>query len=127
MPAAAFEVAQGHIAIPSHLQAFMNRIVVEADERLLAVYPRQWAARVEAITDAGRHAAAVTDVPGDPGRPFDATAVATKFMRYAAPAVGSDVATAMLEQARTLLDAPAGPAHLLASIEEACDVAPDSQ
>ena len=51
--------------------ASWTRIKVEADEGLLADYPRTWPARVRVTAGSERHERLVTHVPGDPARPFD--------------------------------------------------------
>ncbi len=45
-PDMAFDVGQSPASLPPPLRAFMDKIKVEADERLLADYPRAWPARV---------------------------------------------------------------------------------
>ena len=44
-PEAAFDIQQAPAKIPSAVQALMAKIKVQADERLLAEYPRSWPAR----------------------------------------------------------------------------------
>ena len=69
---------QGPLApakIPAEVEAFMGRVTIESDEALLAPFPYRWPARLELTTPAGCYERMVTDVPGDPARPFDAAAV----------------------------------------------------
>jgi len=116
-PQAAFEVGQSPAQVPDTIRAFMGRVAVEPDDALLASYPRQWPARVAAVTSSGRIARIATDVPGDPARPFDAAAVSAKFRRFAAPAIGAEAAARMLEHAFGLLDGRTSPDRLIRDIE----------
>ena len=66
------------------------------DESLLADYPRRWPARVTVTAGAARRERLVSDVPGDPARPFDRTRVREKFLRFAGPVVGKERAEHIL-------------------------------
>ena len=116
-PEAAFDVGQSPGEVPDTIRAFMGKVSVEPDDALLAHYPLEWPARVEAATSSGRHVRTVTRVPGEPLRRFDTTAVKTKFHRFAVPAVGAETATRVFEQAFRLLDEPAAAALLFSDIE----------
>src|SRR5439155_744875 len=59
-PEAAFDIQQAPAKIPSAVQALMAKIKVQADERLLAEYPRSWPARVRVTAGAGRQERTVT-------------------------------------------------------------------
>jgi 2-methylcitrate dehydratase PrpD len=72
------------------MREFMARITVEADESLLSDYPRRWPARVEACVGSARYERLVTDIPGDPARPFDRARVREKFFRFAVPVIGPE-------------------------------------
>jgi 2-methylcitrate dehydratase PrpD len=118
-PELAFDVAASPASPPPAVRAFMDRITVEADERLLADYPRAWAARVSVEAAAGRHERQLAHVPGDPARPFDRSRVREKFLRFAGAALG----TAKAEQTLTRCsEAFSGRqlASLVAEIEQAC-------
>jgi 2-methylcitrate dehydratase PrpD len=78
-------------AAPPSLQEFMSRIKVVADETLLADYPSHWPARVVAETASGRHERLITNIPGDPDRPFTEADVRAKFKRLTAAALGGEV------------------------------------
>ena len=117
-PHAAWEVGQAPREVPHDIRAFMGRIAVRADEALLSIFPSQWPARIEVMTSSGRHERTVTDVPGDPARPFGAEAVREKFCRFVAPVIGADGAAQMLEYAFGLLNGQTDAARLLHRIEE---------
>jgi 2-methylcitrate dehydratase PrpD len=74
------------------LRDFMGKIAVTPDESLLADYPRRWSARVTVTAGSTCHGRLVSDVPGDPARPFDRTRVEEKFLRFAVPVVGRNKA-----------------------------------
>lgn len=116
-PRVAFEVGQSPSEVPEHIRAFMARISIEADQALLAQYPRQWPARVEVTTSSGRHMRTVTDVPGDTAQPFDLGAVTTKFHQFIAPALGVETTTRLLQRAQGLLDGATTPVQFLKEIE----------
>jgi hypothetical protein len=61
----------------------------------------------------------VTDVPGDPARPFFADTVRQKFRRLAGPVIGAGAAAEMLELAFGLFDADSRAAELFQAIEQA--------
>jgi 2-methylcitrate dehydratase PrpD len=84
-PELAFTLASGAVDAPPALPAFMERIKVEADESLLADYPRSWPARVRVTVGSASHERLVTHVPGDPARPFDRAQVREKFLRFVGP------------------------------------------
>jgi 2-methylcitrate dehydratase PrpD len=97
---------------------FMRKIEVRPDETLLADYPRRWPARLTVTAGAARHARLVTDVPGDPARPFDRARVREKFLRFAGPVVGRDQAEQILAQCGEAL-ASGQFASLVYAIEQA--------
>jgi len=103
--------------VPQNVRAFMDRVAIASDDSLLASFPRQWPARLEVTTSSGRHERSVAHVPGDPARPFDAAAVAAKFQRFAAPAIGARVGR-LFEQALGLLDGKSSAAQLIDAIED---------
>ena len=74
----------------------MLKIRVEPDETLLAAYPRSWPARVAVTAGTAHYERTVTDIPGDPARPFDRVRVRDKFMRFVAPAIGKESADRIL-------------------------------
>ena len=89
-PEAAFDIQQAPAKIPSAVQALMAKIKVQADERLLAEYPRSWPARVRVTAGAARQERTVTHVPGDPALPFDRIGVRKKFLRFTEPVIGAE-------------------------------------
>jgi 2-methylcitrate dehydratase PrpD len=119
VPNMAFDVGASPASVPSAVRAFMDKITVEADERLLADYPRAWPARVSIEAALGRYERLLSHVPGDPARPFDRSQVREKFLRFITPVLG----TARAEQFFTRCgEALAGGqfASLVAEIEQAC-------
>ena len=118
-PGAAWDVGQAPAGVADDICVFMDRIAVAPDETLLSHFPLQWPARVEVTTLSGRYERTVTDVPGDPARPFDAIAVRDKFHRLTGPVDGAE-AVQMLERALGLLDCESGAAGLFDQIEQAC-------
>jgi 2-methylcitrate dehydratase PrpD len=117
-PQASSHVGQAPAEVPDRIRAFMDRIAIETDATLLAMFPSQWPARIEVATSSCRHERTVTDVPGDPARPFDADAVCEKFHRFVTPVIGSEVGTQLLAQAIGLLGGQFDSARLLHQIEE---------
>ena len=118
-PDLAFEVGQSPASLPPPVRAFMNKITVEADERLLADYPRAWTARVSVEAASGRHERQLMHVPGDPARPFDRSRVRDKFLRFVSPVLGTAEAEQILTRCS---EAFAGGqfASMVAQIEQAC-------
>jgi 2-methylcitrate dehydratase PrpD len=115
-PHAAWDV-QAPAAVPDHIRAFMDRVAVAPDESLLSNFPSQWPARVEVVTSTDRYERIVTDVPGDPARPFDASAVREKFHRLTGPVIGAATAAQMLESAFELFDGESRAARLFQEIK----------
>jgi 2-methylcitrate dehydratase PrpD len=121
-PDTAWDVGQTPADVPDDIRAFMGRVAVVPDEALLSNFPPQWPARIEVVTPSGRYDRTVTDVPGDPARPFDAHAVREKFRRLAGPVIGGEACDQMLERAFGLLVGTTEPAGLLQQIEEIGDL-----
>jgi 2-methylcitrate dehydratase PrpD len=119
-PRAALDVRAPE-AVPPELGALMDRIAVEPDDSLLANYPRQWPARVEVTTAAGRLERTVAHVPGDPARPFDAASVEEKFRRAVTPATGADAAARLFRQALGVAEGKSSASGLLTAIAEISD------
>jgi 2-methylcitrate dehydratase PrpD len=119
-PELAFEIGQAPAALPPALRAFMAKIKVEADETLLADYPRVWPACVRVTAGAAQHERMVTHVPGDPARPFDRARVREKFLRFVQPVLGGKAAgERMLARCEEAL-ATGQFAPLVGDIEQAC-------
>jgi 2-methylcitrate dehydratase PrpD len=117
-PHAAWDVGQAPADVPDNIRVFMDRVAVAPDEALLSNFPSRWPARIEVMTSSGRFERTVTDVPGDPARPFDANAVQEKFRRLAGPVIGAEASEQMLECAFGLLGGKTRSAGLLQQIEE---------
>src|SRR5262245_6183613 len=95
-PEAAFDVQQAPANVPPAVRRFIAKIKVAADERLLAVYPHTWSARVRVAAGAARQERTVTHVPGDPALPFDPANVQKKFLRFTGPAIGMEIGERIL-------------------------------
>jgi 2-methylcitrate dehydratase PrpD len=117
-PHEAFDVAQAPADVPDRIRAFMDHVAVVADETLLAEFPARWPARIELTTSSGGAGRTVTDVPGDPARPFDRHAVREKFSRLARPVIGAEACERALTAAFGLLSGKADAAGLVQQIEE---------
>jgi len=93
--------------ISPDLSAFMARIQIRAEEGLMAAgYPQAWAAHVT-VTASGRRERTVTDVPGDPARPFGDDDLEAKFIRMTSAMLGRDRAQAEFAAALSALERPA--------------------
>ena len=117
-PQAAWDVGQAPASVPDNIGTFMGLVAITPDQSLLANFPSRWPARVEVTTSSGCREHTVTDVPGDPARPFNADAVRAKFRRFATPVIGAEASGQMLEYAFGLFNGPLAPARLLHQIEE---------
>ena len=95
-PEAMYDVAQTPAVISPPVQALMSKIKVEADDGLLSQYPAEWHGRVLVFTASGKCERLVTQVPGDPGRPFDEAKIAAKFRRVVSPILGTHAAEELL-------------------------------
>jgi 2-methylcitrate dehydratase PrpD len=119
-PELAFDLQQAPSQVPPAVRAFMTKIKVQADEGLLADYPRSWPARVcVAAAGAAQHERIVTHVPGDPARAFDRAHVHEKFLRFVQPVLGAEAAERMLARCRAAL-ATGEFTPLLDEIEQTC-------
>jgi 2-methylcitrate dehydratase PrpD len=97
------------------VSSFMGRVKVRAEEGLLAMgYPRTWAAHVTVATQSKRFERTVTQVPGDPARPFGEDDLRQKFLRVVAPVLDPQRVGAAFTLA---LDAIERPKDLLAGID----------
>jgi 2-methylcitrate dehydratase PrpD len=122
-PDLASDVGQSPASVPPALRAFMDKITVEADERLLSDYPRAWAARVSVAAGSARHERLLAHIPGDPARPLDRSRVREKFLRFAGPVLGTPKAEQILTRCSEAL-ASGQFGRLVAGIEQACEAAP---
>ena len=91
-----FDVQQSPTSLTPAVLGFMGKIKVEADESLLADYPRTWPARVRIVAGPARHERLVTHVPGDVARPYDRERVRKKFLCFVGPVVGVQKAEYMI-------------------------------
>jgi 2-methylcitrate dehydratase PrpD len=119
-PELAFDLQQALSQLPPAVRGFMAKIKVEADEHLLADYPRSWPARVRvAAAGSAQHERIVTHVPGDPARAFDRARLHEKFLCFAEPVLGAEGAERTLARCRAALAAGEF-APLVEEIEQAC-------
>jgi len=94
-------------SIPPALSAFMSRIQVRSEEGLLSAgYPQAWPAHVT-VTASKRRDCTVTDVPGDPARPFSEDDLEAKFIRVTATVLDRERAKAEFAAALSALEQPA--------------------
>ncbi|MFM9969207.1 MAG: MmgE/PrpD family protein [Burkholderiales bacterium] len=105
---------------PAEHLALLARIHVEADESLMAHFPRSWPARIEVNTKSGAEKRLITDIPGDPGRPFDENQLGEKFKAVLAANVGGSDIESLLRLALDVLDQPENTTKLLNQIEKCC-------
>jgi 2-methylcitrate dehydratase PrpD len=120
-PPAALAAVQAPPQVAENIAAFMARVEVAPlapDDPLMTDFPRQWPARVEAMTAVACHQRVIARVPGDPQRPFDDAAVREKFHRFAAPAVGAEAAARILASALGLLSGYTPAAALMRDVED---------
>jgi 2-methylcitrate dehydratase PrpD len=82
--------------VPAAVPNFISKISIEADESLLAGYPREWAAHVTVTTPSGSREKRVASVPGDPTQPFGEAEVTAKFLRFVALVIGQGEASTLL-------------------------------
>jgi len=115
-PGAALQPEQAPASVPASIADFMAKVSVKADEDLLQHYPKSWPARVTVAAAAGKRDKLVLHVPGDPGRPFDESRVADKFLKLTAPVAGERAAERLLERCLNALDE--GPAALVGEIAQ---------
>ena len=94
-------------SIPPALSAFMSRIQVRAEEGLLSAgYPQAWPAHVT-VTASKRRECTVTEIPGDPARPFGEDDLQEKFIRVTAAVLDRGRAEAEFAAALSALERPA--------------------
>jgi 2-methylcitrate dehydratase PrpD len=102
---------------PPEQVALLSRIKVEADESLMAHFPRSWPARITVKAAVGGGERLVTDIPGDPARPFDEAQLRSKFFGVLAPRREMAGIESLCKTALAVLDAPESATKLLKQIE----------
>lgn len=117
-PDAAFDVGQAG-AVPPAVRAFMGKVKVTADEKLMQDFPVKWRARVRLRVDGAWQEREMADVPGDPAKPFDENAILAKFKKMAGQVTGDARCEALIANALGVVDGNETPEKLLASIEAA--------
>jgi 2-methylcitrate dehydratase PrpD len=102
---------------PQEQQAMLAKISVEADAKLMEHFPRSWPARIEVRARAGGGQRLVTEIPGDPGRPFDESQIRDKYRRVFSPLLAAPGVVSLCDAALGVLDRPEGVKGLLQQIE----------
>ena len=103
---------------PPEQVGLLSRISVVADESLMAFFPRCWPARITVNARVGGGERLVTDIPGDPGRPFDEVQLRAKFFGVLGPQLKKTVdLESLFTAALGVLDAPESATKLLKQIE----------
>jgi 2-methylcitrate dehydratase PrpD len=120
LPEARYVVDHSPADIGADARALMGMITVQADEKLLAHYPRTWPARVVVVTRSARHEKLMLHVPGDAERPFGEHDVADKFARVLSPLLGGEAACALANRSLGVLTGNDAVAQLLAEVDRLC-------
>lgn len=92
-----YDVARHQVPWDERMIEFMSKVRVERDD--LHYYPTRWPASVTVETGAGQIKNTIVDAPGDPGRSFDATALAWKAHKVLDPLYGAVETTEWFAQA----------------------------
>ncbi len=117
-PDAAFDVGQAG-TVPPAVRTFMEKVKVIADENQMRDFPVKWRARVRMRIGGAWREREMSDVPGDPAKPFDENAIRAKFKKMAGRTIGDARCDALMAEAVAVVDGKLTPAKLLASIEAA--------
>lgn len=118
-PDAMLKVNQSPQNVSEEIRAFMAKVTVEADDRLLQYYPRAWPARVVVRARSAEHERLVIHITGDPERPFDEKQAIAKFRRLVSPLVGERITDELARHSLAALDEDGAHDSLLAEIERA--------
>ena len=102
---------------PAEHQALLGRINVVGEESLMAHFPRCWPARIEVTTRAGGDERLITDIPGDPARPFDEAQLRDKFHGVLGAHQNHAEIDSLCDAALEVLNGSQGTPKLLAQIE----------
>jgi 2-methylcitrate dehydratase PrpD len=122
-PETMLDVRQAPDRIPGEIRAFMERVVVEADDELLRHYPASWPAKVQVSASGGKRERLATHVPGDAQRPFGEAQVAEKFRRLSAAVLSERAAGDLLRLSLSALGKDSRQGSLLGKVERAAAVA----
>jgi 2-methylcitrate dehydratase PrpD len=104
--------------VPADVLQLMNKITVRPNEDLLDGFPRQWAAGLHVRTTNSEHQRLIRNIPGDPERPFDESAIKTKAFRL----IGS-TADNLVGQCRSMFEGRTTPEQLIAFVDSSCAAA----
>ena len=103
---------------PTEHQALLARINVVGEESLMAHFPRCWPARIEVKAKTGGGERLITDIPGDPARPFDEAQLREKFHGVLAARQNHADIESLFDAALDVLNAAQGTTKLLTQIEK---------
>jgi 2-methylcitrate dehydratase PrpD len=117
-PDAAYDVSGVGNVAPA-VRALMGKIKVSADESLMPGFPAAWQAAVRVHIGEKVTQKKVTQIPGDPGRPFGEREVTGKFHALADGLIGASRVEQLIAATRRMLDGGMTPAHLLTAIGDA--------
>jgi 2-methylcitrate dehydratase PrpD len=117
-PETQFDLASAPRMPSSALQAFMARVTVKADDRLLANYPLQWPASVTLVSVQGRHERRINQIPGDPARPLSEARIAEKFRRLVSPVLGEGAAAPLWQSAMDAVRVADAPRLLVKRLDQ---------
>jgi 2-methylcitrate dehydratase PrpD len=102
-PEMAFDVQHSPADLPPAVRDFMSKVRIEADERLLVDYPRNWPAHVRVVAGSAVHERLAANVPGDPAWAFGRAHSESKFLRFVLPVFGTGLAEYFLERCGEIL------------------------
>jgi 2-methylcitrate dehydratase PrpD len=85
----------------------MQKIQIQSDPELSAMYPRKWPARVEIVTCSGERLIGASEYPkGDPENPLSESEVVGKFKSLTRGLIADDWADALCQRALSLERSP---------------------
>jgi len=89
------------------LLRMIQKIRIQSDAELSAVYPRKWPARVDIVMRSGRHLKGAVEYPkGDPENPLSESEVLGKFKALTRGLITDDWADALCQRVMSLERAP---------------------
>ncbi len=103
--------------VPAAVRELMAKVTVAADERLMGDYPAVWPARVAVNVSGTVHEHVVTQVPGDPGRPFGLREIRGKMHRFSDRRIGAQAVEGLIAETQMVFAGKKSPRQLLDSIE----------
>jgi 2-methylcitrate dehydratase PrpD len=104
--------------VPADVLRLMNKITVRPNDDLLDGFPRQWGAGLHVRTTNSEHQRLIRNIPGDPERPSDESAIKTKAFRL----FGS-TADNLVGQCRSMFEGRTTPEQLIDFVDSSCAAA----